>query len=146
MHLTSLEELLVQSNDDNNDICRIDIVAPVLKEVTFDIYMAQEFRVSMSAPVVEKLYWEFESQHGNVGIGDLRLNTLKYSLSHGICKLSLVIDCDYNDDYPDEERSFAQEIMQLPVTEFSILELNLHTEGHAFGPLILHLLSIRPVI
>lgn len=49
-------------------------------------------------------------------------------------------------DLLDEPWSFAQMFAQLPVTAFSVMELDLKTEGHAFGPLMLHLLGIRPDI
>lgn len=36
--------------------------------------------------------------------------------------------------------------MRLPVTDFSVLELRLCTEGHVFGALVLQLLRIRTTI
>lgn len=44
------------------------------------------------------------------------------------------------------EGSFAQEIARLQVADFSVLRLLIESKGHAFGPLLLHLLQIRPVI
>lgn len=43
--------------------------------------------------------------------------------------------------------TFAQEIAQLPLfSRLPVLELELEIEGHAFAPLVLHLLhQIRPV-
>lgn len=48
----------------------------------------------------------------------------------------------------DEVRSFAQEIALLPESNFSVLELDVRMGPvtHEFGPLVLHLLKIRPVI
>ncbi|TVU39192.1 hypothetical protein EJB05_12599, partial [Eragrostis curvula] len=44
------------------------------------------------------------------------------------------------------ERTFAQEIAQLQVPIFFGLRVLLDTKGHCVGPLLLHLLQIRPTI
>ncbi|TVU39157.1 hypothetical protein EJB05_12563, partial [Eragrostis curvula] len=44
------------------------------------------------------------------------------------------------------QRSFAQEVARLPVNGYSVLELRIATEGHDFGPLMLHLFRIRTSI
>ena len=46
----------------------------------------------------------------------------------------------------DAEWSIAQVLAYLPVTDFSVLELDLGTKGHTFGPMMLHLLQIQPTI
>ena len=43
-------------------------------------------------------------------------------------------------------RSFEQELAQLPVTDFSALDLRLWIGGHIFGALVLQLLRIRTTI
>jgi len=44
------------------------------------------------------------------------------------------------------EWSIGQVIAHLPVAAFSILELNLETEEHTFGPMVLRLLRIQPTM
>ncbi|RLN36131.1 putative F-box/FBD/LRR-repeat protein [Panicum miliaceum] len=46
----------------------------------------------------------------------------------------------------DQDLDFAQAIAQLPFANFSDLDLNILAEGHAFRPMVFHLLRIRPVI
>ncbi|CAL5070256.1 unnamed protein product [Urochloa decumbens] len=46
----------------------------------------------------------------------------------------------------EEGYSITQAIERLPVADFSDLELNIWAEGHAIGPLVLHLLQILPAI
>ncbi|TVU18961.1 hypothetical protein EJB05_35084, partial [Eragrostis curvula] len=54
-------------------------------------------------------------------------------------------DCFADNDLPDADWSFEEEIEKHPCSQFSVLVLELQTMGHAFGPLVLHLLQIRPV-
>ncbi|TVU19002.1 hypothetical protein EJB05_35125, partial [Eragrostis curvula] len=49
------------------------------------------------------------------------------------------------DESMHADRSFAQEIAQLPFSQFSVLDLVIAVELHAFGPLMLQLLQIQPV-
>jgi len=46
----------------------------------------------------------------------------------------------------DAEWSIGQVIAHLPVAAFSILELDLKTEEHTFGPMMLCLLRIQPTM
>ena len=46
----------------------------------------------------------------------------------------------------DAEWSIGQVIAHLPVAAFSILELDLKTEEHTFGPMMLRLLLIQPTM
>ena len=43
-------------------------------------------------------------------------------------------------------KTFAQVIAQLPYANFSFLDLNIYARGHAFGPVVFHLLRNRPVV
>ncbi|KAL6639349.1 hypothetical protein ACP70R_023079 [Stipagrostis hirtigluma subsp. patula] len=142
----SLEELAVVEDEFcvHDGFRRIDIAAPVVKEVTLEVAMAPDFSLSFSAQAVQKLDWNFICITQTVGLPMWRLFALNYKLSHGVYTLRLRIDCANSDDLPD--RSFAQELERLPVAAFSVLELIIQTKGHAFGPLLVHLLQIRPAI
>ncbi|KAF8672829.1 hypothetical protein HU200_049161 [Digitaria exilis] len=110
------------------DICRNDIAAPVLKKVTLEANLAPEFSLSYLAPMVKALNWVYRCDSLKVGVnGPWILDSL-------------------HRDLLDAQSSFAQMIDQLPVTAFSKMKLKLHTEGHTFGPLVLHLLGFGPVI
>ncbi|KAL6631048.1 hypothetical protein ACP70R_028388 [Stipagrostis hirtigluma subsp. patula] len=143
VHSTSLEELVVECRAASGyEIGRIDVMAPLLKEARFRIQRAAQFSVLFWAPVVEKISWTYSFEHGNVGLPYAVLLNLNYSLSDGVHGLSLDIA---HPEPGDEERSFEQEIMQLPCSQYSNLELYVGIGEHTFGPLVLHLLQI-PVI
>ncbi|XP_066348946.1 uncharacterized protein [Miscanthus floridulus] len=66
--------------------------------------------------------------------------------------ITLYADWTDEEDWPrqydplDAEWSIAQVLAYLPVTDFSVLELDLGTKEHTFGPMMLHLLQIQPTI
>ncbi|TVU39248.1 hypothetical protein EJB05_12657, partial [Eragrostis curvula] len=144
VHSETLEELDVEGVQLLNDIRKIDINTPELKKMKFDVEMGLEFSVTVSAPKVEEVDWEFVSEHENIGLAIVRLFVLEYSLSQGVNTLRLTIDCMSDSGVPN--RSFAEEIARLRVSDFSVFELTVETNGHAFGPLLLHLLQIQPAI
>jgi len=57
VHSLLLEEFGLEVKD--HDIHRIDIVAPVLKEVTLEVDIAKSFGLSFLAPMVKKLRWGY---------------------------------------------------------------------------------------
>ena len=65
VHSPSLEEFSLEIS--NHDICCIDIVAPVLKEVTLEAYIDISFTLSFLAPMVKKLRWGYD--YGYVFVG-----------------------------------------------------------------------------
>ncbi|CAL5086735.1 unnamed protein product [Urochloa decumbens] len=143
VHSALLEELSLKAT--NNDIRRIDIAAPMLKEVTVAVDIAKDFSLSFSAPVVKIIEWDCECTYLNVGLNTMwKPNNIHERKKHGFHVVSLNIAAHL--DLPDAEWSIQLLIAQLPSTVFSVMELDLKTEGHAFGSLLLHLLWIRPVI
>ncbi|TVU18944.1 hypothetical protein EJB05_35066, partial [Eragrostis curvula] len=161
VHSTSLEKLVLGISHDDGyfQIDRIDIMTPLLKEATITFIRGEhDLSVSFSAPLVEEIYWMCIYPREKVGLEYMRLSELLYSLSHGIHELHLKIECGGasifrqdcflifdGDELPDAEWSFEEEIEKHPCPQFSVLVLELETKGHAFGPLVLHLLQIRPV-
>ena len=47
--------------------------------------------------------------------------------------------------FSDEEANFEQEIEKHMVVDFSLLELDLKTDGHVFGALVFYLLQINQI-
>ncbi|CAL4900218.1 unnamed protein product [Urochloa decumbens] len=147
IHSPSLEKLKVEA--DGPPIFSIDISAPLLKEAALDIAVDPHFSFSFSAPMVEKIFWHctIDWEEENVGLPCMRLSFLDYSLRRGVHQLCLHIGyfAYYLSEAP--ERSFAQQIEQLSLSphKLSVLELKLDIKRHAFVPLLLHLLHIRPV-
>ncbi|KAL6639270.1 hypothetical protein ACP70R_023000 [Stipagrostis hirtigluma subsp. patula] len=146
IHSASLQVLDV-GIDYQWEISCIDIDAPVLKVVDLDFYMAKEFSVSFSAPMVEKLKWVCITGHHNVGFGVWLLNTItwEYQLPEpgGSSMHHISLDITYEPTVDDE--SIAQELARLPVPNITALELSI-ISGHVFGPLLLHLLGICPAL
>ncbi|KAL6639250.1 hypothetical protein ACP70R_022980 [Stipagrostis hirtigluma subsp. patula] len=142
VHSASLEELYVHTT--NAVIHRIDIDAPVLKYVELVVKTGDEFTVSLCAPMLTNLYWKCYSL--NVAFGEVwYLSTIiERKLQDAFYIVSLCIS--FYHDLLDVNRSFAQEIAQLLVPNFSYLEMDLQTEVHVFGPMVLHILQIRPAI
>ncbi|TVU18949.1 hypothetical protein EJB05_35072, partial [Eragrostis curvula] len=93
--------------------------------------------------MVQNLDYDCIWRYEHPALAYMRLDRLRYKLSHGVRELHMEICCQ--DNLPDTDWSFKEAIEQLPFSQFSILMLELSTEQHAFGPLVLHLLQIRPV-
>ncbi|CAN6168076.1 unnamed protein product [Urochloa humidicola] len=133
---TTLEELEVSAGL----VRRVHVEAPLLKEAKLSICMARDFRLSFSAPAAENLFWEFSPYFGNAELPEL--GYVEYKLRLGIRTLMLRLCIED----PSFSLGFAQEIARLQVADFSVLTLVVDSGGHAFGPFLLHLLQIRPVI
>jgi hypothetical protein len=91
VHSLSLEELGLEI--DNHDMCRIDIAAPVLKEVTLEVDIAKSFSFSFSAPMVKKLRWGCSySPYVSVGFGQIwHLMSIKEREVDEVRVVSLII-------------------------------------------------------
>uniref|UniRef100_M8B6K8 F-box domain-containing protein n=1 Tax=Aegilops tauschii TaxID=37682 RepID=M8B6K8_AEGTA len=101
----------------------VNIVAPVLKQLTMSLTASKISVISVLAPLVEKVSWKCCYMNGSITFG---LWLLEQDLSV----------------YQDEADNFKQEIEKHLVAAFSVLELNLTTEGHVFGSLVFELFGI----
>ncbi|CAN6198993.1 unnamed protein product [Urochloa humidicola] len=142
IHLPLLEELVL----DAHFLACIDIEAPVLKKVKVKVLVDDELSVSFSAPMVEQFDWHLRYENElDVAFGQLwRMDSVRGLDIKGqlpCLKIQLSADPDLLD-----EVDFAEGIAQLRFPNFSVLKLHILTNGHVFGPMVLHLLQIRPVI
>jgi len=145
VHSTSLEEFSLEIS--NHDICCIDIAAPVLKEVTLEACIDISFTLSFSAPVVKKLRWGYTYSDVYVWFDQIwRLMRIKERELDEFHVVSMSIVTETPNDVLYTEWSIGQVIAHLPVAAFSILELNLETKEHTFGPMVLRLLRIQPTM
>lgn len=90
VHSPTLEELAVERVYVFSSIYQIEINAPELKKSKLDVEMGGDFSLTFSAPKAEELVWDLAST-GNVGLAELRLFSLHYSLKGGIRALRLQI-------------------------------------------------------
>ncbi|CAN6183372.1 unnamed protein product [Urochloa humidicola] len=141
VHSLLLEELVLRA-----DFLKcVDIEAPMLKKVEVELYVDEELSVSFSAPMVEQFEWCIAYEGMNAVFGQLwRLDS--------VCELRVqgqppCIQIQLR-AYPDmfQHWDFTAAIAHLLFPNFSVLELDIGPKGHVFGPTVLHLLQIRPVI
>ncbi|CAL4896376.1 unnamed protein product [Urochloa decumbens] len=133
---------------------RVDIAAPMLRKFRLECYGRAEMVASFSAPapVAETLSLKYCSTSSrSIGLpGEgclLSLATaMEWRSRYGqvnnpvlVRVLSMVILSNQNYGYGN--RSLAQEIVRLPVNNFSVLKLDLRTNYHDFGTLIFDLLK-----
>ncbi|CAL5082949.1 unnamed protein product [Urochloa decumbens] len=141
VHSPLLEELVLRGNVLN---C-VDIEAPMLKKVDVELYVMDELSVSFFAPMVKQFEWCIVYESVDVVFCQLwRLNS--------VCELRVegrppCVQIQL-DTHPSTFQGwdFAEAIAQLRFPNFSVLELDILTDGHVFGPMVLHLLRIWPVI
>ncbi|RCV13048.1 hypothetical protein SETIT_2G315300v2 [Setaria italica] len=153
-HSPSLEELDVTTH---GVLLRVDIEAPLLKKLSIYavVGISNEFSISYSAPKLEELSWMCgHNSKSGVGLGIWRMSSLTLETRKLLGDKQLADDkestclqpqhCPRVDTahYKDATRSFRQHMSQLPVANFSILELDILTRGHAYGGVVLDLLMI----
>ncbi|CAL5082950.1 unnamed protein product [Urochloa decumbens] len=143
VHLPLLEELVLNAEF----LDCIDIEAPVLKKVDVEVLVEDELRVSFFAPRVEQFDWCLRYEYNiDVAFGQLwRMDSVRGLHIQGQLPC-LKIQLSADPDLIVEDWDFAEGVAQLRFPNFSALELDILTKGHVFGPMVLHLLQIRPVI
>ncbi|XP_072148436.1 uncharacterized protein [Setaria viridis] len=154
----SLEELVLRDVPNRDAVYRMQrrvyIVAPRLKKFKLQSYGHAEMKASFSAPapMMETLSLRYCSIFSR-GVGFTRhwrlmgLNTTmewwgrdgQLSNPVRVRVLSLVIV--YHTNYHAVDRTFGEEILRLPVNNFSILKLELRSMWHVFGEVVFDLLK-----
>ncbi|CAL5029810.1 unnamed protein product [Urochloa decumbens] len=160
IHSSSLEELTVESSDSCSGFGVIDIMAPVLKKVEVTVGRVYKLRGLLLAPLVEELFWWHGYDLDDITFSEVFMAAIGLTWRLGgigirfgqeeprhVKILEMNICCTEAWLLGAEEGySITQAIERLPVADFSDLELNIWAEGHAIGPLVLHLLQILPAI
>ncbi|KAM0930330.1 hypothetical protein ACQ4PT_001060 [Festuca glaucescens] len=134
VHSASLQELVVDT--EVTWISRVDIIAPMLKQLTMSLCLCEEFNISILAPMVEKVSWHCRYGIDPVGF-DLwqleRIRLQKDERQGHETELAFLQIHAYNTIFLPYVDNFAHEIENHIIAEFSVLELNLTTKGHVFG-------------
>ncbi|XP_048550866.1 uncharacterized protein LOC125530527 [Triticum urartu] len=135
-------------------ISSIDIVTPNLKQLELRIDGHTDLRVSISAPIVEKVVWKRYFSETSLLFGFWHLASMDLGPADSFTDVPSVhvlsLDISVRDqlyDYLDlaQEVDFSQEIENLPVSNLSVLELYIDTGGHVFGALVWRLLGVRQI-
>ncbi|WVZ65943.1 hypothetical protein U9M48_015223 [Paspalum notatum var. saurae] len=137
---SSLEELVLKCYSD----ARITVTTPVLKKMKLKLSVVGGDGVNMffSAPMVEHSIWHYSYKD----ISLWRLETVSEFLVQGQLPVVRIHLCPIYPYMLDDEWSFdfEQAIAQLKMPKFHVLKLVILAKGHVFGPMVLHLLQIRP--
>ncbi|SPT20018.1 unnamed protein product [Triticum aestivum] len=128
IHSTSLEELVVEHGNrwTRRTHVSVDLDSPVLKQLTASFHACGNIRVSILAPMLDKIWWRCSYDKPIYGLG-------LWGLSEDSVR------------FPNADLSFAAEIDKHMVTNFSGLDLHLSTKGHMFGAFVLHLLGMHRI-
>ncbi|VAI89386.1 hypothetical protein VPH35_130210 [Triticum aestivum] len=138
----SLQELVLEIKTRS-----VDIEVPTLKQLTLSLDTRCELRLSVLAPMMEKVLWLCHYSRVAAGIGLWGLAMVRFETeSNALC---LWMDCLHSFSFPGTELSLAQEILKhLVVCNFSVLDLHFNsfkTSGHAFGAFVFCLLAIHRI-
>ncbi|TVT99096.1 hypothetical protein EJB05_55547, partial [Eragrostis curvula] len=147
IHSPLLEELVL----DEVGMVRVDVVAPELRKVTATVEPLMDdddaVSVSLSAPKVDQSEWSLVFQDTCVGFGQLwLLDTLCQTFDGEKLPCAEIQLSTLLPDALDPDLDFAQAIALLPVANFSVLDLSIVADSHAFGPVVLHLLQMQPLV
>ncbi|KAF7111085.1 hypothetical protein CFC21_111135 [Triticum aestivum] len=143
VHSASLQELVMESIWTH----RVDIVAPILKQLTLSSWAEAQVSISILAPMIQNVSWQWLYDNGTIGFGLWTLEKLRLQTAQRQGQLpSLLIHASSSwYSFTDEAANFAQEIEKHMVTDFFALELHLRTTGHVFGEFVLHFLGLNRI-
>ncbi|VAI92307.1 uncharacterized protein LOC119335806 [Triticum dicoccoides] len=145
VHSTSLQELVMDS--ENLRARPVDIVAPMLKQLTLFLHAYNQVTVSILAPMLENVSWQCLYGTGIIGFGLWTLEKLSLHTAEKQEQASFlqIHACKSWFTFSDEEANFAQEIEKHMIVDFSALELHLSAMGHVFGAFVSHLLGLNRI-
>ncbi|XP_073361073.1 uncharacterized protein [Aegilops tauschii subsp. strangulata] len=140
IHSTSLQELLL----DYYTECRgVDIVTPMLKQLTMDFEADKDINVFISAPMLENVSLERSYTGLPIVFGFWHLHSLSLDRQRFVTNNHALYVFMYAlDSSGGTELDFAQEIEKVLITNFSALYLSLKPIGHMYGATLLHLFSV----
>ncbi|XBI12971.1 hypothetical protein VPH35_139772 [Triticum aestivum] len=146
VHSASLQELVIEDFVAK----QVSIVAPILKQLTVSLRAEGQVSISILAPMIENVSWQWLYGPGIIAFGLWIVVMLSLQTADTQGQLtSLHIHAQTWFFLSNEEDNFAQEIEKHMVVDFSALELHLTTKGHVIGAFVSHLLGfnrIRSVI
>uniref|UniRef100_A0ACD6AEZ3 Uncharacterized protein n=4 Tax=Avena sativa TaxID=4498 RepID=A0ACD6AEZ3_AVESA len=145
LHSASLQELSVEAENAYMDT--VDLVAPQLKQLTVSLKAYGNLNISILAPSLEKLSWQWSYPFDVIKFGLWRTSKLRLQTAESQPELpSLHIHARVTSSVVHGEvENSMQEIEKHMIAKFSILELHLKTKGHVFGALVFHLLGMNRV-
>uniref|UniRef100_A0ACD5UJU1 Uncharacterized protein n=3 Tax=Avena sativa TaxID=4498 RepID=A0ACD5UJU1_AVESA len=145
LNSASLQELSVEAENAYMDT--VDLVAPQLKQLTVSLKAYGNLNISILAPSLEKLSWQWSYPFDVIKFGLWRIAKLRLQTAESQPELpSLHIHARVTSSVVHGEvENSMQEIEKHLIAKFSILELHLKTKGHVFGALVFHLLGMNRV-
>ncbi|CAM0901577.1 unnamed protein product [Alopecurus aequalis] len=144
IHSASLEEPFVEAMTVSVDA--VDLVVPELKQLTVSLKAYREVNISISAPKVEELSWQWS--YAFIQFGLWRIANLRLEIEEGQRELaSLEIHARITSSTIHGEVEIStKEIEKHLIARVAVLDLYLKTKGHAFGAFVFHLLGMNPLI
>uniref|UniRef100_A0ACD5ZD26 Uncharacterized protein n=1 Tax=Avena sativa TaxID=4498 RepID=A0ACD5ZD26_AVESA len=120
----------------------VNIVAPVLTQLTMSLHFYHEGGISVLAPMVEKVSYS-SSLDIEFGLWTLRKLSLQKAERQGHLPSLHIHACIRSTSFHGVEN--ITEIEKHMIAEFIVLELHLDPKGHVFGALAFHLLGMNQV-
>ncbi|KAM0868026.1 hypothetical protein ACQ4PT_041618 [Festuca glaucescens] len=171
IHSALLQKLDVEWNSGMK--CHgIDIVTPMLKQLHVEVHAEWDIGVSISAPMVDNVSWQCSYAGSALVFGSwylhsFRVQTMKnvmcLHLNANVCIYMSLLNLQFDlqtkfydvqcmiscpnvlQSQRDAKLNFAHELEKLPVTNFSMLEINFDAAWHVYGALVLQLLQMRRI-
>uniref|UniRef100_A0ACD5UK13 Uncharacterized protein n=4 Tax=Avena sativa TaxID=4498 RepID=A0ACD5UK13_AVESA len=143
--LPLLQELVVVRT--RSSINHVNIVAPVLTQLTISVHTNPKVDISILAPMMEKVSWDCyfsmdSSVFGLWRLVQLSLQAVERRGQPPSLQIHAYISPTF---YHDEADSFTRDIEKQLIAAFSVLELNLEVKGHVYGAFVSHVLEINQI-